>query len=164
MNNKNQVALHYKFPELHSRNQFFIFVYTMTPKSLLIVSFYYYCLKKALYLQNYPKFIHLSGWTERKSSIHWTADKHLQHLQQFQPQWLWTRKPAPKFFFFAERSLFHLSYWPCSTIYIKAKCDDMRDTRVHCHWSPLTTFYVLKIDNCSFEKILKVITNQVCFG
>lgn len=59
MNSKNKVALYYKFPELHSRNQFVIFVYTMIPKSMLIVSFYY--LKKPLYLQNYLKSIHLCG-------------------------------------------------------------------------------------------------------
>lgn len=162
MNNKNQVALHYKFPELHSRNQFVIFVYTMTPKSLLIMSFYYYCLKKPLYLQNYPKFIHLCGWTERKSSIHWTADKHLQHLQQFQPVSLNWKTSSE--IFFLRKEAFSISPTDLVLLYIKAKRDDTWDTHVHCHWSPLKTFYVLKIDDCSFEKIIKVITNQVCFG
>lgn len=48
----------------------------------------------------------------------------------------------------------------------KAKCD-MQDTHVHCHWSSLKTFHVLKmlttLEDCSFEEILTVITNQVCF-
>lgn len=113
MNSKNQAALHYKFLELHSRNQFVIFAYT---KSLLIVSFYYF--KKPLYLQNYLKFVHLCGWTERKSSIHWSADKHLQHLLINSFNYSdFKLENQLQTFAFVERSLLHLSYSLCSPIY-----------------------------------------------
>lgn len=68
MNNKNQVAVHCKFPELHFRNQFVIFVYIMTAKSLLIVSFYYYFLKEPLSTK--LSEVHSSLWLNRKSNIH----------------------------------------------------------------------------------------------
>lgn len=116
MNSKNQVALHYKLPEPHSRNQSAIFVYTMTPKSLLIMSFYYYCLKKPLYLQNYLKFIFMAEQRERAASTELLTSICNICLLTISTVVTELENQLQKFAF-AERSLLHLSYWPCSTMY-----------------------------------------------
>lgn len=79
-NSKNQVALCYSFPKLHSKNQFVIFVYVYydLEKSAYCV-FLLSLFKKLLYLQNYLTFIHFVA-EYSKSNIHQTADKHLQHF------------------------------------------------------------------------------------
>lgn len=73
-NSKNQVALCYSFPELHSKNQFVIFAYIYyDPEKSAYCVFLWLLFKKLLYLQNYLTFIHFVA-EQSKSNIHQTAD------------------------------------------------------------------------------------------